>query len=282
MRFGAHLSISGGVDKAARSAKNLGCEALQVFSRSPRGGKARKLSKREIERMWEIMRDAGVRPLVVHVPYLVNLASPDDDTWGYSRAVLAEDMERAATLGADYLVTHVGSCGRGAPGDGLERVARAIHEIVQADTSRVTLLLENTAGAGGELGSTIEEIAWLIDRIGAGSRVAVCLDTCHAHAAGYDLSDAGGVDRLVKTIDRLVGIDLVKVIHGNDSRYPAGSRRDRHEHIGLGRIGRAGFRAILARREFEGLPLILETPQDERGDFATNLQALRELYRSPS
>ncbi|MGE5541572.1 MAG: deoxyribonuclease IV [Bacillota bacterium] len=278
VRIGAHISISGGFAAMAREAVALGCEAVQVFSRSPRGGKARPLDGRDVEIMTRVLQEAGVRPLVVHVPYFINLASNDPDKYLYSRQVLAEDLERACTLRADYLVTHPGH--RPSDGDaGMERVAAAVRDACLKAEGGTRVLIENTSGQGREMGDRLEDIARILDLSGLRERTGLCVDTCHAFAAGYDLRSAQAVDDFVAGIDRALGLERLFFIHINDSVYDLGSRRDRHEHIGCGKIGTEGFQALLRHPRLGGLAGVIETPVDDKESNGRNLDSLRSLRR---
>ncbi len=256
MRIGAHMSISGGLAKMAQRAASSGCQTIQIFSRSPRGGKARLLPPGEVSEMKRILGEADIRPLVVHTPYTMNLAATKQEMQEYTVGLLADDIQRTAELGAAYLVTHVGNYGQGSREEGLNRAALNLQRALeQADVSNVILLLENTAGAGTELGSTLEELLYLVELV-HGHQVGLCIDTCHAFAAGWDLTRPGAVRELVTESD------LVRLIHVSDSRYPRGSRRDRHANIGEGHLGTDFFRQLL--EESGPLPLILETPAEGR------------------
>lgn len=278
MRIGAHISISGGFAAMARQATALGCEAVQVFSRSPRGGKARPLAGHDVEIMRRLLQEAGVRPLVVHVPYFVNLASDDPETYAYSCEVLAEDLQRACTLGADYLVTHPGHMP--ADGDaGMERVASAVRDACLRADGGTRVLIENTSGQGREIGDRLEDIVRILDLTGLQERTGACVDTCHAFAAGYDLRTAPVVDDFVAGIDRALGLERLFFIHLNDSVHGLGSRRDRHEHIGRGKIGVEGFRALLRHPRLRGLAGVIETPVDDEDSNGRNLETLRNLRK---
>jgi len=282
MRIGAHLSISRGLGEMAREAVTLGCEAVQVFSRSPRGGKARPLAGDELTEMKGVFEEAGIRPLVVHVPYFLNLASDDEHTYSYTTSVLVEDMERAGKMGAEFLVTHLGHRPARDDGRGLEtaldRVARAIQTALKENPGvDVRLLLENTAGQSREIGCSLEEVAAVFARVGRPDRTGICVDTCHAFAAGYDLRDERAVDDFIEQFNRAIGIEHLYAMHLNDAMHPLGSRRDRHQHIGHGHIGLTGFSAILNHPMLKHLPGVIETPVDSEESNARNLSILRTL-----
>lgn len=278
LRLGLHFSISEGLLGVTRQAKTLGCQTGQIFTRSPRGGKARAFSETELEQFHRSMKEADLKPLVVHVPYYLNLASPDKTLRSRGLELLCEDLERAGILGADYLVTHTGKHLGAGETEGIAWVTEAVHEAVARVENRVTLLVENMSGAGTEVGYTLEQLADI--GVGDTPRLGVCLDTCHAFAAGYDLRDPDAVDRFVSEFDRILGIDCLFVIHANDSYYPFQSRKDRHMHIGKGHIGLPGFRAIVNHPVLKKLPFILETPEKEPGDARRNLETMRALEQA--
>lgn len=279
MKVGAHISIAGGLGKAVSRARSLGCETMQVFSRSPRGGKARSLSAGELEELRAGLVEAGIGPLVVHVPYLLNLAAAEERVYRYSLELLAEDLARAEAMGAPYLVIHMGHY-PGPAEDGKERVAQGLRLVLDNYGGPVTILLENTAGGRHELGHTFQDIAWVMKESGYQERLGICLDTCHAFAAGYDLASPSGIGETLGIIDREIGLKKLGVVHANDSRGALGSRLDRHEHIGWGYIGREGFRALLHRPELAEVPFILETPVKTSQDDLRNLAMLKELRPS--
>jgi len=295
-RLGMHVSIAGGLEKMAERARAFGCESAQVFSRSPRGGPARVLAPGEVAGCRRILEEAGVRPLVVHVPYFINLCAADEGLRAYAVESLAGEFARAARLGAAYVVTHLGRPGEGvAAPDGLALAAASVAEAFrQAEDARgpagdaggpagkaagdVHLLLENTAGSGREIGWRLEELAELLAMVdrASGGRTGICLDTCHAHAAGYDLGGPEGVAAFARRARELFGAGQVRVVHANDALEPAGSRIDRHTAIGAGTIGEAGFSALLAEALFRDSPFLLETPGSDE-ERALDLVRLRRI-----
>ena len=276
---GVHVSIAGGVDRAVDRAMERGCDVFQIFSRNPRGWASRELSSEEAGRFAVKMEMFGLRLAVDHMPYLPNLASPKDDVYAKSLQALAEEMKRCHALGIPYLVTHLGSHLGSGWEAGLGRIVGAIEDAFsQTEDSEVVLLLENTAGGVNSMGSSFEDMGAIIERLES-KRLGVCLDTCHLFAAGYELRTEEGVQETLETFDREVGLDLLKLIHLNDSAGGLGSRLDRHAHIGLGEIGESGMRAILADRYLKRLPMILETPIDSVRDDVGNLRKVRSLSR---
>lgn len=216
-------------------------------------------------------------PIVSHMPYLPNLSSPKKLIYNKSVKSLTAELDRCATLAIPYIVTHLGSH-LGAGADlGLERIVGAINTALSESQNDVMLLLENTAGTKNSMGSTFEDIRRIVKGVESRKRVGICLDTAHAYAAGYDLQSPRGVDETFSKFESVLGLSVLKLIHLNDSQVGLGSGRDRHEHIGLGYIGEAGFRAILKHPTVQTLPLIMETPVDDRRDEAGNIRKVREL-----
>lgn len=282
-RLGMHISISGGMNQMADRARDFGCEAAQIFSRSPRGGKARPLAAEEVDAARQTLDAAGVKPLVVHMPYFANLCAPDGGLRAYAVETMVGEFERATLLGSPYVVTHLGRTAEETGlAEALDLAAASVAEALgraPASAGGVSLLLENTAGAGREIGADLRELAALYHRLEAtcGGRVGICLDTCHAHAAGYDLGTAQGVGELARLALELFGPVAVKVIHANDAAAEAGSHKDRHAFVGQGTIGEAGFRALMAEPLFGRCPFLLETPgtDEERAEDLARLRRIR-------
>jgi len=282
MRIGVHVPVSGGLVRAARRARYLKLDCLQIFARNARGWQGRRYSPDEIARFRAILDRNRVGPLVVHSCYLVNLASPDPGLRGRSLAAVADDMERGALLGATSVVFHTGHhMGEGIAA-GLRTLARSLRALLASGPPSIELLLENSVGRGSELGRDWHEFAQLLDLLHGEQRVGVCFDTCHAHAAGYRLDSGQGVARAMGSFKAALGLARLRLIHLNDSRAPAASHQDLHEHIGRGTIGDKGFRAWLRRRELRGSCAILETPLARPSDDLRNVRHVRALLRGPS
>jgi len=287
-RLGAHLSIAGGLPRAVDRARASRCEALQIFTKSAGQWRARDLPPEEIALFRQRVAETGIRPVVAHNSYLINVGTAQPALRAQSIAALREELDRAEALGLDGLVMHPGSYTSGTEADGLRLIAEALQQLL-ADRPRAKtkLLLEHTAGQGTNLGHRFEHLAEIIQRLRGSRRVGVCLDTCHLLAAGYDICSREGYERTFAEFDRIVGLDRVRVFHLNDSKKPCGSRVDRHEHIGKGCLGLDPFRWLLNDPRFEGLPMLLETPKLDtpesrrRGDVdpwdARNLRTLRRL-----
>ena len=280
LRIGIHTSISGSLEKAALKAGELGANTFQIFSSSPRMWRPSVLAKEDIVAMRHARERLDLRPLVIHVNYLVNLASLDPVIREKSITSFRGELERAAAIGAEYLVTHPGNC-RGMDVDhAIAAFVLGMAEAVNGCTnSGVTVLLENTAGCGAQIGCRLEELRAIRDLAQRKThlRIGYCLDTCHLLAAGFDVANDAGLEQTVMHADRVLGLENVKVIHTNDSKTPLGSHVDRHENIGEGHIGVEGFRRILAHQKLQTKPFILETPVDEEGDDLRNVQKLKSL-----
>lgn len=278
MLLGAHVSISGSVDKAVDRAVDLGCTTFQIFTRNPRGWEAKPLKKYEVETFRDKFREAKFQIAVAHMPYLPNISSPDKAIHKKSVASLIQELKRTGQLGLQYLVVHVGShLGKGIAA-GIKHAAEAVNTALSKVDNNVMILLENMAGQRNSVGSGFENIKRILDLIEDEGRVGVCLDTCHAFAAGYDFRTREAVENTLKDFDEIIGLSKLKIIHVNDSKGDLGSGIDRHEHLGMGKIGEGGFIELTHHPVIRPLPLILETPVDSRGNFATNLGKLKELY----
>lgn len=276
VKVGVHVSIAGSLDLAVDRAHDAGCDVFQMFSRNPRGWAAKPLAGPDCDLFKKKIATTGLMP-VDHMPYLPNPASPKPEIWEKSVQALAAELERCDNLGIPYLVTHLGHhLGDGIAG-GRMRVIKAINEAMAAQDSSVMLLLENTAGEKNSVGSSFEHIRAIMDGIDRIERIGVCFDTCHAFAAGYELRTKEGLEQTVGQLDELVGLDRLKLIHLNDTKGDLGSGLDRHEHIGMGFIGEDGFRHILCHPAFSKLPLVCETPVDDRRDDRGNIAKVREL-----
>jgi len=278
MKLGLHLSIRESVAKVVERAVEKGCSTFQMFSRNPRGWHPKKLEPSEIESFKRKLKESQIWPVFIHTPYLLNLASPKRDVYHRSLKALREELRRAGELGVPYVVTHLGShLGYGKKG-GFQRIVDAINNSFAVVENRVVLLLENTAGTRNSTGSSFEDIRHIVSGIYDVERVGVCFDTCHAFAAGYDLVSKGAVEHTLSRFENILGLERLTLVHLNDSKSGFGSKLDRHEHIGMGRIGERGFRNIL-KSELGSLPLILETPMDDRRSDLENLDKVRELAR---
>lgn len=282
MRIGIHTSIAGSLDNAARKAAELGANTFQIFSASPRMWRASPPDAAQIEALKASRKKFDLTPLVVHANYLINLASADEALRRKSVEAFRGELERALAIGADYLVVHPGNYKGQSVEAGLAAVAHSLAAASDGlDARRITVLLENTAGAANQLGSRFAELAAMRDLAARETRLKIgfCIDTCHCLAAGYDVSTAAGLRDTVKEMDKTLGIANVPVIHCNDSKGALGSHLDRHQNIGEGYIGAEGFGRILTHPKLRAKAFILETPIDEEGDDLKNVEALKRAAK---
>lgn len=281
-QFGSHLSVAGGIYHAADQALSLGFSTVQVFVKNQRQWVGPPIKPEDAQRWSEAVRRPGFGPTVAHASYLINLASADDTLQSRSREALLDELRRCDTLDIPYLVVHPGAAGEQSESEAVARVAAALNRLhADAPQLRCMLLLETTAGQGTTLGRTFTQLAAMIDGLETPQRVGVCVDTCHVFAAGYDIRSKSGYREMIAEAADTVGLERIRCWHLNDSRGDCGSRLDRHEHIGRGRIGSRGFANVLGDERFRGLPMILETPKglDDAGrDFdKLNLRRLRTI-----
>ena len=276
MRIGFHVSIDGSVDKAADRAADLGCNTFQIFTRNPRQWHSTELATKTAKQFSDKVKNYGMVPVFAHMPYLPNLASPRDEVYEKSVKTLTSELKRCKQLEIPYLVTHLGSHLGAGMQTGFTRLIDGINQAISSAGGGVVLLLENTAGTRNSMGSTLEDIQHIIERLAHSDRVGVCFDTSHAFAAGYDLRTEEAVEATARKIDDVISFERLKLVHLNDSKGDFNSGIDRHEHIGMGMIGEEGFRSILASR-LGKLPLIMETPKDARRSDIGNLEKVKEL-----
>ena len=275
-RVGAHVSISGGIEKAVERQKDETGNCGQIFAGSPRTWSVSEYEDEDGEKFQEARDEEDQNPYVIHSTYLVNLATPKEDLFEKSLDCLQSELDAASKLGVEFVVFHPGAHTGSGRENGIERIAEGIDELDIPET--VTLLLENTAGKGTTLGKSMGELREMIDKAETESdKIGVCIDTCHAHAAGYDLVSEEGFQDFIQEIKEDIGLDKIKVLHLNDSKDERGSEKDNHEDIGYGNIGEEGFRNLINSEKLKDLPMILETPSDNRNSYKENIEKLREL-----
>ena len=281
-RIGIHTSIAGGVQNAAERAYRLGCNTFQIFSSSPRQWAPYELALPQCNKMKRLREKYGLKPLVIHTNYLVNLASTTPPFLKKSIEAFRGEVERGLALGAEYLVLHPGSF-RGADREaGLLQTAAAIAastKDIDLAKGGLTILIENTAGAEFSLGGSFEQVAEILERLRGMVPIGACIDTCHTHVAGYDIVSAKGMDETLVHLDETVGLKNVRVWHCNDAKAACGSKLDRHQHIGKGSIGLEPFRRLLNDPRLAHAAFIAETPIDEPGDDRRNVEALKRLVK---
>ncbi len=264
--IGAHVSAAGGVEKVAQRAHEIGCECYQFFTRSPQGGNVKPITKDMVLAFERENTKYGFTHTYVHAPYFINLASTNNKTYYGSISILREELERCSLLGVRGLMTHIGSAHDLSEKEAVERTAQAVTELLKDYKGRTRFLLEVSAGAGNIMGATLTQINTIItlsEKNVSKKSIGVCLDTAHLFASGYDIRTKKDVEKVAKEIRTSFGWDRVEVIHSNDSKVDLGERKDRHEHIGKGKIGKEGFEALITHKEFGKVDFILETPEEE-------------------
>jgi deoxyribonuclease IV len=273
--FGAHCS--GGVKKALDNAVGMGAEAVQLFVQSPRTWRFPNHDPIDLQAFRSKRETAGL-PALVHALYLVNLAAPDDVIYSKSVETMRATVDAACAIDADAVIFHLGSHLGAGFETGLERVVPALEQVLDRCNERTWLLVENSAGAGGTIGRSVEELAAVVDALGRHERLGVCLDSCHLFVSGVDVTDPTVMNALLEDLDARIGLDRLRALHANDAKAPLGSNLDRHDNIGAGLIGE-GLGVFLAHPRLQGLPAVLEVPgADGKGPNAEEIRKLRELH----
>lgn len=275
--LGAHMSIAGRVDQALYRGREVGCEAVQIFTKQPNRWAAKPLSEEEIAAFRTAWKETGIGPVLAHDAYLINLASPEAALWEQSAQAFQVELERCRALGLPWLVTHAGAHRGAGEEEGLKRIVEALDRVCAA-VPEVLVLLETTAGQGGYLCYRFEHLAYIRQHAACPERLGVCFDTCHVFAAGYELRTPEGYAATMRHLDEVVGLEHVKAFHLNDALKGLGSRVDRHTHIGQGQLGLEPFRLLLNDPRFANHPMVLETPKGpEMEEDRVNLAVLRSL-----
>ena len=276
------MSIAGGVHTAIERAARIGCTTLQLFVKNNNQWLGKPLSEDDVATYKELLLKSTLAPVAAHDTYLINLCAVDGEILTKSRATLKDEFDRCERLGIDYLNFHPGAHMGAGEAEGLERIAESLNSIhEQTKAYRVKSVLETTAGQGTAIGYRFEHLRKIIDRVEERGRMAVCIDTCHIHAAGYDIVSEKGYEETFRIFDDIVGLERLVMFHVNDSKRERGSRVDRHEHIGKGTIGRKGFSHLMNDRRFDAIPKILETPKGpELKEDVKNMRVLRSLVRT--
>ncbi len=277
MRFGFHISIAGGFCKVVGRARTRSCETIQIFSRNPRGWKSAPLDEKDVTAFRLEVAKSMISPVFVHLPYLPNLATRRSPFYDRSLRVLVGDLHRSEALSAPYLIMHMGSRLGSSREEAVRTLAESINRAFGEVENRTTLLLENTSGQGTQIGSSFEEVGWVIQEVADQSRIGVCLDTAHAYGAGYDISNRKGLDQTLHELDGFIGLERLLLVHLNDTKVPLGSGHDRHWHIGEGNIGLEGFRNIVNHPRLAHLPGIMETPRKNDDMDLKNMSVIRSL-----
>lgn len=264
MKFGAHVSMAGGVVNAPSNAAKIGCEVLQMFTRPPMGGSGAKLTAKDGEDFTAAMKEHGILRAYIHAPYYINLASGKKEVRASSARIIREELERGSVLGCTAVMFHPGSAKDVGEEEGMRLVIETIDKVMDGYRGTCQLLIEISAGAGATMGDTFEDVAAMLKGAKRGRDMGVCFDTQHAFASGYDLRDAKAVNETMKRFDAVIGLERLVMSHLNDSKVPFADHKDRHEHIGDGHIGEKGIRAFVQHPKLQHLDLVLETPHDEK------------------
>ena len=281
MKIGCHVSIAGGIDNSVVWAGELGCNTMQIFSKNASTWREKILKEDEVENFRENLKNSNINPVFIHTSYLINLASPSDELYLKSINAFIEEMKRADLLLPEpYLIIHPGAHTGAGEEYGIQRIIRALNIILEKSTDlnlKTMILLEDTAGTGTHLGYTFYQLKRMIEGAKDRKKIGICFDTCHAFTAGYDLSHQEGIEQTLEELEKYIGLDKLKVIHLNDSKFPLGSRKDRHMHIGKGYIGLEGFKVLVNHKYLKNLPFILETPKNDEKDDLKNINLVKSL-----
>lgn len=274
MVLGAHMLIGKGLSQAIIDGSSIGCNTIQIFSKSARQWNAKPLDPKEVDLFKKTRAKCNMGPIVVHASYLINIASPNEATHNRSVAALKEELERCEELGVDYLVFHPGSTLKTSTEEALTRIASGLDRIFDKCKTKTKILIESTAGQGSHIGFDLEHLATILKLAQHQDKLGICLDTCHTDAAGYDFSTSNSYSEFWKEFDRIIGINKLKAIHLNDSATPRNSRKDRHANIGEGTMGLEAFKLIMNDPRLIDIPKILETPKETLEEDRVNLERL--------
>ncbi len=265
--IGAHVSVAGGFPRAVERGEQEGLDAIQIFTSSPRGRNRREILPAEEQEYLQLLKKSRVRQTYIHTPYYVNASSPESRTWHFSQSYILREIELMDRIKAKYFVMHLGSHLGAGPEVGKQKVTRMLQEVLKkTPSSNVVICLENTAGQGNEVGSQLEDLGEVLNVFKGQARVGAVIDTCHIFSAGYDLRTPTAVEKTFAQVDRYVGWTRVPMLHFNDCKVELGGQRDRHEHIGKGKIGSEGMEAVVRSKYIRGKDLILETEPEGRGE----------------
>ena len=278
MQIGAHVSISGSLDLAVDNAVERECNAFQIFTRNPRSWFAKDLDPVQVKKFKEKLQKSRIDRMATcaHMPYLPNLSSPDEDGYQKSIKSMTQEIERCHELGIPYLVTHLGSHKGSGEENGIRRLVGALNKVAETNAD-VIILLENTAGQKNSVGSDFTQLEEIFSKCKPSKKFGICLDTCHAFVAGYDLRTKEDVTKAIKKFDDSIGLENLKILHLNDSKGELNSNRDRHDHIGMGEIGKEGLGEIVKIMNKNNIPIVLETPIDDIRDDFENISKAKSL-----
>ena len=274
--LGCHLTSSKGFENRAKEAISINADTLQFFTRNPRGGRAKEIDPEDAARYRKLAEEHKFGKVIAHAPYTLNPCSKEQKTREFAYMAMKDDLERMEYIPGNYYNFHPGShVGQGTE-TGIEMISGLLNDIMKSEQT-TTVLLETMAGKGSEIGGRFEELRSIIDKVKLKDKIGVCLDTCHVHDAGYDI--AGSLDEVLREFDDIIGLEYLKAIHINDSKNPIEVHKDRHAVIGAGYIGKEAFRNILTHPRLQGLPFVLETPQENLEGYGEEIKMLREMIR---
>lgn len=272
--LGCHLTSSKGFENMAKEAVSINADTLQFFTRNPRGGRAKAIDQKDAERFLEMKEQHNFGKVIAHAPYTLNPCSKEQKTREFAYMTMQDDLQRMEYIPGNYYNFHPGShVGQGTEA-GIEMISRTLNDIITEEQTTV-VLLETMAGKGSEIGGRFEELKAIIDKVALQEKIGVCMDTCHVHDAGYDI--VNDLDGVLDEFDKIIGLKYLKAIHINDSKNPCGAHKDRHEVIGKGYIGKDTFKKILTHPKLQGLPFVLETPQENLAGYGEEIKMLREM-----
>lgn len=277
-RVGVHTSISGGLYMSLNRAHALSCSTVQIFSHNPREWALKEIPEKDSSLFKRLRSELDITPVYVHTSYLINMASPMESLWGKSIALLKEEMNRADVINADFVILHTGSASGEDKKTARLRAIKGLKAVFKNSRWNAGLLLENTAGEKGDITSEIKGLGEIMDNLNSFIS-GICIDTCHAFASGYDIRRDDGIDRFSQEIEKYIGVNKLRLIHLNDSKSGLGLHRDRHEHIGCGKIGRKGLKKFITHKRFAHIPIILETPRKTDSDDVRNLKKVQVMLR---
>ena len=274
LTIGAHMSVAKGLDKAAEDTMRIGANTMQFFSRNPRGSSFKTYSEKEIENFQKIRTENNFGPLLAHAPYTLNLASAQEKVYEFACMVMKEDVARMDALGIEYMVFHPGSHTGIGTEAGIQNIINGLNQAITGK-EQITILLETMSGKGSEIGVTFEELKAIRDGVEHPERIGVCMDTCHVFSAGYDI--VNNLNQVLDEFDRVLGLELLRAIHMNDSMMPFGTHKDRHATIGDGEIGKEALVKFMNHPRLQGIPIYLETPLEDEG-HKEEIEMMKEYY----
>ncbi|MBN1328539.1 MAG: deoxyribonuclease IV [Candidatus Heimdallarchaeota archaeon] len=279
MKFGVHVSIAGSLSNSIDRALDIGCDTFQIFTRNPRSWAFKEISEEIAISFKKKLNESNISPIFSHMPYLPNISSSEKEIWLKSIDCLKEEVSRCTNLNIPYIITHLGSPKKDPRHVGIENAIKALDLVLEEIDHKCNILIENIAGKKESMGASITDLHYIIENSRFTDKLGLCFDTCHAFASGYDIRKTDVVINIIDEINSYIGLDKLKIIHCNDSKFDLGMGLDRHEHIGLGKIGEIGFINLLIREELRNIPFICETSIDNVRNNKDELKYLRDLLK---